>query len=980
MRTSPFLLAAWAGAVLGALILPAPARGQDGAGILEDAQQKLLKGLYGGALRRFEKARTTLEAELGENPANAETLRKALAEARWGEIRALEATGKYADAEKRAAEALAAAAGPEASRLQVFLADLMARTGRLPQALEAYRKVVAAEPENLRARLGEGLALIALGKKAEGTKALDWFVGHWAARKGQPDAEVLECVAGACIGLGPVEQDLYLDAQKLLEQCEKQFPERQDARVALARLYMDRYVHAYARPVLAELFKINPNHPGGRAAMALFHIASWRNREAAEEADRALAVNPNLAEALKAKAMVQIADQVYREAEAPLRKAVEVDPADVEAWSLLAGCRFLAGDREGFEEIEKKVAALRPGYGGFYETVGGMIEQHRRLDEAVAMHRRAVETDPGLWTGWFSLGTTLSRQGEYAKAKEALEKGFTGDSYNRMARNLLTLFDDYVHFTPHKTEHFEMLFHKKEEAVMSRYCGRLLEESWKVLTAKYGFEPAVPVRVEMFTQADDFAVRTLGFPGLGALGACFGPLITLDSPQALRMGQFNWASTVWHEYAHVVTVQLSSGRVPRWFTEGLSVYEERCGRAYWFRPAHRTLLGRLRAGGLTPLPELNAQFTRGDVLLAYFHASYVVEFLVETRGFDAIVAMLRAYGRDLNDEGVFREVLKETPLTLDAKFKEWLAAKYASRKVSPLFSEEERAKLKLATEKTPGDAALLARLARACLQNGKAADAEIAAGRAREADPKNGEAANVLGEILFLKQRFEAAEKFFREAVEAKADDYNTWIRLATLAEQKENDDEALRCWEAARDAFPEFVGGPDTPVLRLRVHYEKRKRDAEALKAMETAASMLETDIPLRLELAGIYRKTGESDKLERTLREIHEIWPFTLPPEREGAPPPDTHMELGRLLAAKGKWDEAIVEGEVALWCAQMAKEKPPKEREVEIRLLIAEGLGKLGRSDDALDHLEQILEVLDPGNKKAAELMKALEGKGK
>ena len=45
-----------------------------------------------------------------------------------------------------------------------------------------------------------------------------------------------------------------------------------------------------------------------------------------------------------------------------------------------------------------------------------------------------------------------------------------------------------------------------------------------------------------------------------------------------------------------------------------------------------------------------------------------------------------------------------------------------------------------------------------------------------------------------------------------------------------------------------------------------------------------------------------------------------------------------------------------------------------------LVAEAFAKLGRNDDALDHLEQILEVLDPGNAKAAERMKALEGKGK
>ena len=94
------------------------------------------------------------------------------------------------------------------------------------------------------------------------------------------------------------------------------------------------------------------------------------------------------------------------------------------------------------------------------------------------------------------------------------------------------------------------------------------------MVARYGFEPKAPVLVEVFGKADDFSVRTLGLPGIPALGACFGGLITLDSPQALPPGQFLWASTARHEFAHVMSLQLSGGQVPRWFTEGLSVLEE----------------------------------------------------------------------------------------------------------------------------------------------------------------------------------------------------------------------------------------------------------------------------------------------------------------------------------------------------------------------------------------------------------------------
>ena len=79
----------------------------------------------------------------------------------------------------------------------------------------------------------------------------------------------------------------------------------------------------------------------------------------------------------------------------------------------------------------------------------------------------------------------------------------------------------------------------------------------------------------MFPKHDDFAVRTLGLPGMvGALGACFGRVVTLDSPRRGRPGTFNWAATLWHELAHVITLQMSGNRLPRWLTEGISMFEE----------------------------------------------------------------------------------------------------------------------------------------------------------------------------------------------------------------------------------------------------------------------------------------------------------------------------------------------------------------------------------------------------------------------
>ena len=60
----------------------------------------------------------------------------------------------------------------------------------------------------------------------------------------------------------------------------------------------------------------------------------------------------------------------------------------------------------------------------------------------------------------------------------------------------------------------------------------LAREALDTLAKRWNFEIKGPILIEMFPKHDDFAVRNLGLPGMiGALGACFGRVVTLDSPQ-----------------------------------------------------------------------------------------------------------------------------------------------------------------------------------------------------------------------------------------------------------------------------------------------------------------------------------------------------------------------------------------------------------------------------------------------------------------
>ena len=161
------------------------------------------------------------------------------------------------------------------------------------------------------------------------------------------------------------------------------------------------------------------------------------------------------------------------------------------------------------------------------------------------------------------------------------------------------------------TPHFKVKLHEKEVAVLRPYVAELLEKAYNTLTEKYGFKPEGPITFEMYPDHADFAVRTLGLPGhRRRLGVCFGKLFVMDSPSARKPDTFNWGSTLWHEFTHVITLQITDHKIPRWFSEGLSVYEERKGFPGWGDDLKLDYLSAIKAKKLLPTAELNNGFIR----------------------------------------------------------------------------------------------------------------------------------------------------------------------------------------------------------------------------------------------------------------------------------------------------------------------------------------------------------------------------------
>nr|MBA2260931.1 hypothetical protein [Acidobacteriota bacterium] len=278
--------------------------------------------------------------------------------------------------------------------------------------------------------------------------------------------------------------------------------------------------------------------------------------------------------------------------------------------------------------------------------------------------------DPTAARSHGELAMHLLRTGDEVEARRALERSFSTDRFNRVTFNLLHMLDKLETFTVVEEEGVIVKMSPEEAPVLREYAVPMAREALRTLSAKYQFTPKGPILVEIFAVHDDFAVRNLGLPGMiGALGACFGRVITMDSPKARPPGEFSWQATLWHEMAHVVTLQMSKQRVPRWLTEGISVYEEGRARPEWGRDMEVAYAAALEKGKALPLKDLNSGFTSPETIaLAYFQASVLVDHIVKTYGDDKLRALVTAYGDGLEADATMTKTLGVTMDQLQGGF------------------------------------------------------------------------------------------------------------------------------------------------------------------------------------------------------------------------------------------------------------------------------------------------------------------------
>ncbi len=444
-------------------------------------------------------------------------------------------------------------------------------------------------------------------------------------------------------------------------------------RVRWGMLLHERFNNTDAEGLFKEALQRDPKNARAYLGLALVSADGFDSKAIVWASD-ALAVDPKLVEAHELMANLALEDSQTNLALQQADEAIRLSPDALDAMAIHAAVEVLA-DRSP-DSWFAKIQQVNPTYGEAYAIVAHHLVLNYRYEDAVDYYRKAIAVEPQLWSARSQLGINLMRLGQEDEPRKQLEMCYENGYRNEETVNSLRLLDSYKNFVSFRDQNTIIKLHRNEAELLRPYVEDLLKRAMATYDKKYKMTLPGPVQVEVYPDHEDFAVRTMGMPGLGALGVTFGEVVAMDSPSARKPGDFNWASTLWHEMSHVYILTATNHRVPRWFTEGLAVHEETQASPEWGDPITPDVVVALRDKKLLPVADLDRGFVRPEypsqVIVSYYQAGRICDYIQNRWGADKLLDMVHSFAAKETTSATIQQDLKMTPEEFDKEFQDWL--------------------------------------------------------------------------------------------------------------------------------------------------------------------------------------------------------------------------------------------------------------------------------------------------------------------
>jgi tetratricopeptide (TPR) repeat protein len=568
------------------------------------------------------------------------------------DARKLLLTGKYPEAVRAAEKGAKEDEGSEDWRILLVQAHMA--VGQYQQAHTALTNALSRYPHSSSIRLrlvGRDVKLFN-GLPDEAKDLLDEInrlAGSrtWAYR----DPANVTALGRAALLLG-ADPKMVLD--RLFEPVKKSAPDLREIYLATGQLALDKGDFPLAAKIFQEALKRFKEDADMQFGLAR-SLMSGSRPQSLKSLELAMEFNEKHVPSRLLLVDHLVDAEEYEEAEKLLKEVLEVNVNQPEAWAYRAVMAHLRNDKA--KEAQFRADALRhyTNNPAVDQLIGRKLSQKYRFTEGAAYQRLALKSDRNFLPAKFQLAQDLLRLGEEEEGWKLVADVHEADGYDVNAYNLVTLKDTTDKFVALTNEHFTVRMDAREAKIYGPRVMALLQRAHDTLTKKYGLKLEKRTIVEIYPEQKDFGVRTFGMPdNPGFLGVCFGCLITANSPASARGHASNWEATLWHEFCHVITLTLTRNKMPRWLSEGISVYEERQASPAWgqvMNPRYREMI---LGGEMTKVGDLSSAFltAKSDLHLqfAYYESSLVVQFLVEKFGVEKLRKILAdlATGKPIN--------------------------------------------------------------------------------------------------------------------------------------------------------------------------------------------------------------------------------------------------------------------------------------------------------------------------------------------
>ncbi|NIM73305.1 MAG: tetratricopeptide repeat protein [Gammaproteobacteria bacterium] len=795
-------------------------------------------------------------------------------------IREMMDRGEYAAAIERARTALGT--DPARADLHNLLGEALFTVGELDAARSAFDEAIGLDGNAImQAVVNRGLLDRYLGQNDEAEGWLRRAVERYNLRPNMASRE-LAAAAAAAHALGDADSAHFHDAVRVYGEAIAADPDNVAARVALGNLLLTKYNNTEALEAFREALEIDPDY--GPALLGLARSQHFdHDGEAMMTVRAAIERNSNHVAARTFLAQLLIESEQYQEAEQEALRALAVNARALESLAVLAAVYHLTGEGAKFDETVARALAINPRYADLYNTLADLSVKNRLYHDAVEFAARAVAMDPRSWRGFGILGINQLRIGDMDAGRANVARAFDGDPFNVWTKNTLDFLDSSDEYKSIESAHTDVILHADEAALLAPHASALAESAWRYYANRYGWRPEGRVRVELYPDHRDFSVRTVGLAGIGILGVSFGPVVALDSPAARPRGSFNWGSVLWHEIAHSFHMGVSRHRVPRWFSEGLAVYEEQMAGGGWGNDVTLDFLTAYRDGQLLPVSELNNGFVRPtypeQIGHSYYQASLVFAFIDERWGFSAILEMLQGYAEGKTTPEIVESALGLGMDALDSAFDSYFQKRF-ERALAALprrsFADVPIKEMFVAlADQFPSNFMLQMRAAAAIWNSTNAESAEKFLKRAQDLIPEyagEDSAYWYLAELYAQQGDVDKAVDQLRRMIAINADHYDAHVKLAAMLKMQSKFSEAADVLARAIYIFPY------DPTLHedLAYLYETGGRWQLAARARESVLALAPVDMAeAHYRLAYAHLRAGDAGASRYQVLRALEIAP---------------------------------------------------------------------------------------------------------